>query len=144
MRILGIDYGDSRIGVAVSDPMGWTAQAVETIRNEVSILNKAVGRITEIIREYNVEIVVVGFPKNMNGTEGPMAEKTKKFISKLTVVLETEKVKGIRIIKWDERLSSVAANRTMTEIGVRTSRKKGIVDQVAAAHILQGYLDSLR
>jgi putative Holliday junction resolvase len=137
MRILGIDYGDSRIGVAVSDPFGWTAQAVETI-NWKGSLNKPVERIVSLIKEYSADRVVVGFPKNMNGTVGPRGEQTQQFIDFLGSKVHTE------IIKWDERLTTVSAKRTMHELGVKTSKKKKVVDQIAAVYILQGYLDSLQ
>jgi putative Holliday junction resolvase len=138
MRILGIDYGDSRIGMAVSDPMGWTAQGLETIKNTgTNWLH--LERILDVIREYNVDKIVVGFPKNMNGTIGPRGEKTLEFIEKLK-----ENVSNAEIIKWDERLTTVAANRTMHEMGIKTSKKKNMVDRIAAVYILQGYLDSLR
>ncbi len=136
MRIMGVDYGDSRIGIAVSDPFGWTAQGLETI-NWSGSLGRPVERIKQLIKEYNAEKIVVGFPRNMNGTLGPRAEKTLEFIRVLA-----EKT-GLEVIKWDERLSTVAASRTMHELGIKTSKKKGVVDQIAAVHILQGYLDSL-
>lgn len=136
MRILGIDYGDSRIGIAVSDPMGWTAQAVETIHIKAGI-REPLKRICELVSQYNAEKVVVGFPKNMNGTIGPRGEKTQAFIEMLQDLIQ------IPIIKWDERLSSVSANRTMHELGMKTSKKKGVVDQIAAVYILQGFLDSI-
>ncbi|HEX3029855.1 MAG TPA: Holliday junction resolvase RuvX [Clostridia bacterium] len=138
MRILGIDYGDSRIGMAVSDPMGWTAQGLETIKNAGTNWSH-LERILDVIREYNVDKIVVGFPKNMNGTIGPRGEKTLEFIEKLK-----EKVNNAEIIKWDERLTTVAANKTMHEMGIKTSKKKNMVDRIAAVYILQGYLDSIR
>jgi len=144
MRILGIDFGDSRVGIAVSDPFGWTAQAVETIKNKEGSINGPIQRIMELIEKYEVKRIVVGYPKNMNGTIGERAEKTEEFIKKMNNVLQKNKISGIDIIKWDERLSTVAANRTMTEAGVKASRKKGLVDQIAAVYILQGYLDSIR
>lgn len=136
MRIMGIDYGDSRIGLAISDPFGWTAQGMETIhwKNELS---KPIERIKQLVGEYGVEKIVVGFPRNMNGTVGPRGEKTLEFIRVLGY--ET----GVEIIQWDERLTTVAAQRTMQEIGIKTSKKKGVVDRIAAVYILQGYLDSI-
>lgn len=136
MRIMGIDYGDSRIGLAISDPFGWTAQGMETIhwKNELS---KPIERIKQLVGEYGVEKIVVGFPRNMNGTVGPRGEKTLEFIR----VLGSET--GVEIIQWDERLTTVAAQRTMQEIGIKTSKKKGVVDRIAAVYILQGYLDSI-
>jgi putative Holliday junction resolvase len=139
MIILGIDFGDVRIGIAKSDPFGWTAQAIETITWKDS-LKKPLERIRQLVKDYNIEKIVVGFPKNMNGTIGPRGEKTEEFIELLSKELEN----NVPIIKWDERLSSVAANRTMHELGVKTNKKKGLVDQIAAVYILQGYLDSAR
>jgi len=136
MRVLGIDYGDSRIGIAISDPLGWTAQALETItwRSDVEVPLK---RISELVEEYGVKTVIVGFPKNMDGTVGARGEKTIEFIDLLQ-----QRIKDIEVIKWDERLTTVAANRTMYEMGIKKSKKKLVVDQIAAVYILQGYLDS--
>ena len=116
MRILGIDYGDSRIGLAVSDPFGWTAQALETVKGN-DRTEQIIKRIKDIIKEYNIEKIVIGFPRNMNGTIGPRGEKTLVFIELL------KKYTGLDIVKWDERLTTVAANRTMHELGVKTSKK---------------------
>ncbi len=138
MRIIGIDYGDSRIGIAVSDPLGWTAQGLETINWKADI-ERPIERILELINSYGAKKVIVGFPKNMNGTIGPRGEKTNEFIELLKSRLE-----DIQIIKWDERLSTVSANRTMHELGVKKSKKKQVVDQIAAVYILQGYLDSMQ
>ncbi len=138
MNVLGIDYGDSRIGIAKSDPFGWTAQALETI-NTKGDFNAPLKRILELVRQYNIDRIVVGFPRNMNGTIGPRGEKTQQFIDLLSNMAE-----NVEIIKWDERLTTVAASRTMHELGVKTRKKKGIVDQIAAVYILQGYLDSKR
>ncbi len=134
MRILGIDYGDSRIGVAVSDPMGWTAQGLETVKSKES-LKKAIARILEIIKQYDIKDIVIGYPLNMNGTAGPRTERTEAFIKKL---LELD---DFNIVKWDERLTTVSAHRTMNELGVKASNKKNIVDTMSAVLILQGYLD---
>lgn len=137
MRIMGIDYGDSRIGVAISDPLAWTARGVETITQKGNIVN-AIERIKQIAEDYDIKKIIVGFPMNMNGTIGVRAEKTLEFIEMLR-----ERI-NIEIIKWDERLSTVAANRTLRELGFKVSRKRDVVDQVAAVYILQGYLDSIR
>jgi len=137
MHILGIDYGDSRIGVAKSDVMGWLAQGFETIKNNGGN-RKPIERIGEIVKEYDIKIIVVGYPKNMNGTEGPKALKVQEFIDQLSKALPEAK-----IVKWDERLTTVAANRTMHELDIKISKKKNIVDQIAAVYILQGYLDSI-
>jgi putative Holliday junction resolvase len=134
LRVLGIDYGDSRIGVAVSDPMGWTAQGLETVKCKDS-LRKAIERIMEIIKQYEIKDIVIGYPLNMNGTAGPRTERTEAFIKKL---LEQG---DFNIVKWDERLTTVSAHRAMNELGVRASNKKNIVDTMSAVFILQGYLD---
>lgn len=134
MRILGIDYGDSRIGIAVSDPMGWTAQGLETIKSKDS-MKKAIERIFQIINEYQVADIVIGYPLNMNGTKGPRTERTEEFIKKISGLGE------FNIIKWDERLTTVSAHRTMNELGIKASNKKNIVDTMSAVFILQGYLD---
>lgn len=137
MRIMGIDYGDSRIGISISDPMGWTAQGLETIKVKTGI-NPVLDRIKELIRQYKIERIVVGLPLNMNGTIGYRGKKTLEFIEKLKSAVE------IDVVKWDERLTTVLANKTMRELGVKTPRKKAVIDQIAAVYILQGYLDSLR
>ena len=134
MRILGIDYGDSRIGIAVSDPMGWTAQGLETIKSKDS-LKKALERIREIILQYEIKDIVIGYPLNMNGTAGPRTERTVAFIKKL------QQLGDFNIIKWDERLTTVSAHRAMNELGIKASNKKNIVDTMSAVFILQGYLD---
>lgn len=135
MRIMGIDYGDARIGIAISDMLGWTAQGIETIQWKGS-LKKPVERIKQLVDEYSIRKIVVGFPRNMDGSIGFRGEKTLEFIKMLESHINVE------IIKWDERLSTVAANRAMYEMDVKTTRKKKVVDQIAAAYILQGYLDS--
>lgn len=134
MRILGIDYGDVRTGIAISDPLGYTAQGVETIthgKDEKMLLNK----LEEIIKKYSVELIVIGFPINMNATKGPRAEKTEKFIEKLKSRFH------LKVEKVDERLTTVAAHRTMTELGISKEKKKNIVDTMSATYILQMYLD---
>lgn len=136
MRIMGIDYGDSRAGIAVSDPFGWTAQGVASVKWQGNT-NMLMDKIRQTIEKYGVEKIVVGFPVNMNGTIGPRGERTMEFIGLLNRQF------NIDVVKWDERLSTVAANRTMHEIGTKTSKKKGLVDQIAAVYILQGYLDSI-
>jgi len=136
MRILGVDYGDRKIGIAMCDPMGMIAQGVETIRWDRDTMIP-INRIKEIIQQHKVEKCVVGFPKNMNGTIGERGEKTNEFISILKSHID------IPIIPWDERLTTKAANRVMTELGIKTSKKKKIEDQIAAVYILQNYLDSI-
>ncbi len=134
MRVLGIDYGDARIGVAVSDPMGWTAQGLETVKCKDG-LRKAIERLMEIIKQYEIKDIVIGYPLNMNGTAGPRTERTEAFIKKLL------ELGDFNIVKWDERLTTVSAHRAMNELGVKASNKKNIVDTMSAVFILQGYLD---
>lgn len=135
MRIMGIDFGDSRIGIAVSDLFGWTAQGLETIKWSGS-MGKPAEQIRQLAVQYDVGKIVIGLPKNMNGTIGPSGEKAIEFGELLA------KITGMEVIKWDERLTTVAANRMMHEVGMKTSKKKGAVDRIAAVLILQGYLDS--
>ncbi|MBR5218542.1 MAG: Holliday junction resolvase RuvX [Clostridia bacterium] len=133
MRILGIDYGDSRIGIAVSDALGWTAQPVTVISEKEK--EKQLEGIIKYIAEYNVDGIVMGFPKNMNGTIGERAEKTRAFAQLL------EERCGKQVVLWDERLSSSAAHRTLAEGNVSGKKRKGILDKLAAVFILQSYLD---
>lgn len=134
MRILGLDYGEARTGVAISDALGITAQGVESIEHGENI-KKLIERLGELIKEYNVEKIVIGYPLNMNATKGPRVQKTDKFITRL------EKEFGLEIIKIDERLTTVAAHKTMTTLGVDKNKKKKIVDTISAQYILQMYLD---
>ena len=138
MRILGLDYGSKTVGVAVSDQLGLTAQAVETIwRKQENHLRQTLARIDELAAEYQVERIVLGYPKNMNNTIGERAEKALEFQQML------EKRTGLQVIMWDERLTTVEANRTLMEASVRRENRKKYLDQLAAVFILQGYLDSL-
>ena len=138
MRILGLDYGSKTVGVAVSDPLGLTAQKVETIwRKQENKLRRTLARIEELIAEYEVEKIVLGFPKNMNNTVGERAEKALEFGEML------KKRTGLKVIMWDERLTTVEADRTLIEAGVRRENRKQYLDGIAAVFILQGYLDSL-
>ena len=138
MRILGLDYGSKTVGVAVSAPLGLTAQAVETIwRKQENHLRQTLARIDELAAEYQVERIVLGYPKNMNNTIGERAEKALEFQQML------EKRTGLQVIMWDERLTTVEANRTLMEASVRRENRKKYLDQLAAVFILQGYLDSL-
>ena len=134
-RILGIDYGDSRTGIAVSDLMGWTAQGLETISYKGN-MDVLLDRIAFIINEYNIKKIVVGYPRNLNGSVGPRAERTEAFINILIDKF------GLDVIKWDEWLSTVSAHRDMNDMGVKNRKKKGLVDTIAAVHILQNYLDA--
>ena len=139
MRVLGLDYGSKTVGVAVSDPLGLTAQGVETVwRKQENKLRRTLARIEEIISEYQVTEIVLGYPKNMNNTEGERVEKTKAFGEML------ERRTGLPVHYWDERLTTVAAEQILIESGVRRENRKAVIDKVAAGLILQGYLDCLK
>ena len=138
MRIMGLDYGTKTVGVAVSDPLGITAQAVETVtRKEENKLRKTCARIEALIAEYGVERIVLGFPKHMNNDIGERAEKALEFRDMLA------RRTGLEVVMWDERLTTVSAERTLMESGVRRENRKKHIDQIAAVFILQGYLDML-
>lgn len=138
MRVMGLDYGSKTVGVAISDPLGITAQGIETIeRKEENKLRQTLARIEALVKEYGVEKIVLGYPKNMNNTIGERAEKSLELKEKL------ERRIGIPVIMWDERLTTVEAERTLMESGVRREKRKKYVDKIAAVFILQGYLDSL-
>jgi len=138
MRIMGLDYGSKTVGVAISDPLCITAQGIETIeRKEENKLRKTLARIEELAKEYEVDRIVLGFPKNMNNTIGDRAEKSLEFKEML------ERRTGLSVIMWDERLTTVEAERTLIESKVRRENRKKYVDKIAAVFILQGYLDSL-
>ena len=137
MRVMGLDYGSKTIGVAISDPLGLTAQGIEIIRREEeNKLRKSLRRIEELIKEYQVEEIVLGFPKNMNNTIGERAEKSLQLKETL------ERRCKLPVIMWDERLTTVEANRTLMESKVRRENRRKYVDMIAAVFILQGYLDS--
>ena len=135
MRIMGLDFGSKTVGVAVSDPLGITAQGVEIVRRKSpNKLRQTLARIEELVREYEVEELVLGYPKNMNGTEGERCEKTREFKEML------EKRTGLPVALWDERLTTVAADRSMMEAGLGHYERKEYVDEIAAVFILQGYM----
>jgi putative Holliday junction resolvase len=133
-RILGVDFGRARIGIAVSDELGLLAHPVKTI----PISRDSAKQIGEIVREKNVERVVIGLPRHMNGSVGESANEVLAFAAKLRTLLPCE------VVTWDERLTTVAANRALREGGQKTRDSRNIVDQVAAQMILQGYLDGLQ
>lgn len=138
MRIMGLDYGSKTVGVAVSDPLGLTAQGIETIqRKEENKLRRTCARIEELIREYGVEKIVLGFPKHMNNDIGERAQKSLEFRDMLT------RRTGLEVIMWDERLTTAEAERTLIESSVRRENRKKYIDKIAAVFILQGYLDSV-
>ncbi len=134
MRALGLDYGTKTIGVAVSDGLGLTAQTVTTIRR--TNLKADLAALGELVREYEAERFVVGLPLNMDGTEGPRAEATRRFVDALTQTL------GLPVELWDERLSTVAAQRTLLEADLSRAKRREVIDQMAAQFILQGWLDA--
>ena len=137
MRILGLDYGSKTVGVAVCDPLGITAQGVETItRREENKLRRTLARIETLIGEYEIESIVLGYPKNMDDSIGERAKKTEEFRDRLV------RRCGLPVILWDERLTTMEANEILMESGVRREDRKKVIDKVAAVLILQSYLDS--
>lgn len=134
MRSMGLDVGDKTIGVAVADPLGFTAQGITTIKRN-GFSNDIAG-LKKIILDYDVTTIVVGLPKNMNGSLGPRAQIVQNFADVLKKHLEAE------IVFWDERLSTVAATRTLLEADLSRKKRKAVIDKMAAVHILQGYLNS--
>lgn len=137
MRIMGLDFGSKTVGVAISDPLLITAQGIEIIRRkDENKLRQTLARIEALAVEYEVEKIVLGLPKNMNDTMGERAKLTLEFKEKL------ERRTGLPVVMWDERLTTVAADRAMMEAGIRREDRKEYVDKIAACLILQGYLDS--
>ncbi|MBO9609715.1 MAG: Holliday junction resolvase RuvX [Paenibacillaceae bacterium] len=136
MRSMGLDYGDKTIGVAVSDEMGWTAQGLEVIRRRSQADDLA--RLQAIVLQYEVTEIVVGLPKNMNATIGPRGELCLAFAETLRHALR------LPVHMWDERLTTVAAQRTLLEADVSRKKRKQVVDKMAAALILEGYINSKR
>lgn len=136
MRIMSLDVGSRTIGIACSDALKLTAQGIETIRR--TSLENDFHRLGELITEYEVTELVVGMPKNMNGTKGDRAEKTEAFVAKMQEVIK------LPVTFWDERLSTVMAERSLIEADVSRKRRKAVIDKMAAVVILQGYLDRLR
>lgn len=134
MRVLGIDYGDARVGIAVSDLLGMTAQGVKTIKNTGS--KQLMSEIESVIAEYKPEKIVIGLPKNMDGSEGFRVDATRAFAKKLKIIF------GGEIIFWDERLSSMGAKRYLNETNTRGKKRKAVLDTVAACIILEGYLSA--
>ena len=139
MRVMGLDYGSKTVGVAISDPLGITAQGIETIhRKAENKLRQTLARIEELVKEYEVDKLVLGFPKHMNNTIGDRAEKSLELKAML------ERRTGLPVIMWDERLTTLEAERTLIESKVRREDRKKYVEKIAAVFILQGYLDSIR
>jgi len=135
MRILGLDVGEKTIGVALSDPMGWTAQGITTLRRVG--MNADIEALMDLIKKHEVEEVLIGLPLNMDGSQGPSASKAKKLGDALSQIC------SCKITYRDERLSTVAAQRTLLEGDVSRQGRKKVIDKMAAVFILQGYLDYL-
>lgn len=139
MRIMGLDYGSKTVGVAISDPLGITAQGIETItRKDENKLRKTCARIEALIEEYQVEKIVIGLPKHMNNDIGIRAEKSMEFAEML------KRRTGLEVQMWDERLTTMEAERTLIESNIRREDRKKYIDKIAAVFILQGYLDSVK
>ncbi|RWQ72095.1 Holliday junction resolvase RuvX [Bacillus cereus] len=136
MRILGLDVGTKTVGVAISDEMGWTAQGLETIKINEERGHLGFDRISELVKQYNVDKIVVGLPKNMNGTIGPRGEACQQFAENLRELLQLD------VVMWDERLSTMAAERLLISADVSRKKRKQVIDKMAAVVILQGFLDS--
>lgn len=138
MRILGIDYGEARAGIAITDELNITSQGLKTIEhkgNDKILLQE----LDKILEQYNVETIVVGMPINMNGTKGPRVEKTEKFIHKLKC-----KYNKIKIETIDERLTTVQAHRTMNDLEINKKKKRQIVDTISAVYILEVYINKIK
>lgn len=132
---MGLDVGSKTVGVAISDALGWTAQGIETIRIDESAGQFGIPRIRQLISEYSVSEFVVGYPKNMNNSIGPRAEASEKYAELL------EKKFKLPVTLWDERLTTMAAERTLIDADVSRKKRKTVIDKLAAVMILQGYLD---
>ncbi len=137
MRIMGLDYGSKTVGVAISDELGITAQPVVTIeRKSENKLRKTLAQIEELMEAYKVSFVVLGYPKNMNNTEGERVQATKEFKEHI------ERRTGLEVELWDERLTTMESERILMEAGVRRENRKMYIDKMAAAVILQSYMDA--
>ncbi|MCD8778406.1 Holliday junction resolvase RuvX [Mammaliicoccus sciuri] len=138
-RIIGLDVGSKTIGVAVSDAMGWTAQGIDTLRINEENEDFGIDQLLIIIDEYDVDTVIIGLPKNMNNSIGPRGEASIQFKD----LLQQERPE-LKMVMWDERLSTVGAERTLLEADVSRKKRKKVIDKMAAVFILQGYLDSIK
>ena len=136
MRTMGLDVGSRTVGVAVSDAFGWTAQGIETVKINEDEGEFGIERIQQLVKEHNVTQFVVGFPKNMNNTVGPRGEASQRYKELL------EETFGFPVVLWDERLTTMAAERMLIEADVSRKKRKQVIDKMAAVMILQGYLDS--
>ncbi|WP_436896104.1 Holliday junction resolvase RuvX [Mammaliicoccus sciuri] len=138
-RIIGLDVGSKTVGVAVSDAMGWTAQGIDTLRINEENEDFGIDQLIKIIDEYDVDTVIIGLPKNMNNSIGPRGEASIQFKD----LLQQERPE-LKMVMWDERLSTVGAERTLLEADVSRKKRKKVIDKMAAVFILQGYLDSIK
>ena len=136
MKIMGLDVGSKTVGVAISDALGWTAQGIETIKIDEAAGEFGIERINELVKEHNVTEFVVGYPKNMNNTIGPRGEASESYKKLL------EDTFGFPVKLWDERMTTMAAERMLIEADVSRKKRKQVIDKMAAVMILQGYLDS--
>ncbi|GAB0168666.1 MULTISPECIES: Holliday junction resolvase RuvX [Lysinibacillus] len=136
MRIMGLDVGSKTVGVAVSDALGWTAQGIETVKIDEANGEFGIDRIAELVKEYAITEFVVGYPKNMNNTVGPRGEASENYKKLL------EETFSLPVKLWDERLTTMAAERMLIEADVSRKKRKQVIDKMAAVMILQGYLDS--
>ena len=134
MRIMGLDVGEKRIGVAISDPLGWTAQGHSVVQR--STLKNDLAKLKELCQQLECQLVVVGLPRNMNGTLGPKAEEIQEFVRHL------HDVGSVPIEYWDERLTTRSAERVLLEADLSRRKRRKVIDKVAAVHILQNYLDA--
>lgn len=138
-KILGLDVGSKTVGIAISDLMGWTAQGLDTLRINEEQEDLGIDQLVKIIKDNQVGTVVIGLPKNMNNSIGFRGEASIKYKEKLQ-----ESVPTIDIVMWDERLSTMAAERSLLEADVSRQKRKKVIDKMAAVFILQGYLDSIQ
>ncbi|ANZ33226.1 Holliday junction resolvase RuvX [Staphylococcus carnosus] len=138
-KIIGLDVGSKTVGVAVSDLMGWTAQGLDTLRINEEENELGITKLAEIIKKEDADTVVIGLPKNMNNSIGFRGEASLKYKEELLKILP-----DINVVMWDERLSTMAAERSLLEADVSRSKRKKVIDKMAAVFILQGYLDSLQ
>ncbi|KOP72443.1 MULTISPECIES: Holliday junction resolvase RuvX [Lysinibacillus] len=136
MRIMGLDVGSKTVGVAISDALGWTAQGIETVKIDEANGEFGIERIAELVKEYAITEFVVGYPKNMNNTVGPRGEASENYKKLL------EETFSLPVKLWDERLTTMAAERMLIEADVSRKKRKQVIDKMAAVMILQGYLDS--
>jgi putative holliday junction resolvase len=136
MRIMGLDVGSKTVGIAISDELGWTAQGLKTLKIDEEKNKFGFDEIGQLIKEYGISHVVIGLPKNMNGSIGPRGEASKRYAE------EIENQFSVSTILWDERLTTMAAERVLLEADVSRKKRKKVIDKMAAMMILQGYLDS--